>query len=53
MLQAAAAISVPSTPTGGAVDALDARIEQLETEVAQLKSTLARLCQELGVTLDD
>lgn len=42
-LQAAASTSAPASP------ALQARVEALEAEVAQLQATVRRLCAELGL----
>ncbi len=50
---APASVSPSQLPSGAAVEALSARIEQLEGEVTQLKTALARLCSELGVSLND
>ena len=52
--QAVAALDAPavaSDPTGD-VPALRAQVGRLESEVASLKATVARLCAELGVSTD-
>lgn len=50
-----AGVSAPSSGGGGSTGtsaALQARVDALETEVANLRSTVQRLCTELGISPD-
>ena len=50
-----AGVSAPSSGGGGSTGtsaALQARVDALETEVANLRTTVQRLCSELGISPD-
>jgi uncharacterized protein YceH (UPF0502 family) len=55
-MEATAVASVPaaagSDVTVGEVAALKANVARLENEVAEIKATLAKLCAELGISVD-